>query len=225
MPHQLSGGQQQRVSIARSLIVNPRLMLFDEPTTGLDNRLRSTFYEVIQKVKERVQSPIVIVTHNLDECFELADTLCFIARGQLLQIGKKEDVVQRPATLEIATLLGIHALFPAEVVFLDPGRNISKLRVDGQDVEGPYLRGHLLGDRGWLCVRRSELVVLPCPPRPGDNQIVLPLGKTISTANGMRLEFGPDVSAEISLTEFAEIRGSREVRVFIPKDAIHFLSQ
>jgi molybdate transport system ATP-binding protein len=224
MPHQLSGGQKQRVSIARALVGNPHLLLFDEPTRGLDHRLRSSFYDVIHKVKERLESPILIVTHDLDECFELADTLCFIARGQLLQIGRKEEVTSRPASLEVASLLGIHVLLPAEIVLLDPGRHRSRLRAANQEIEGPYLPGHLLGDQGWLCIRRSELRVLPCPARAGENQVVFPLEKAIATAQGVRLEFGTDLSAEVSESEYAELRGSRELCVEIPPTAIHFLS-
>jgi molybdate transport system ATP-binding protein len=224
MPHQLSGGQKQRVSIARALVGNPQLLLLDEPTRGLDHRLRAAFYEVIQKVKERLKSPILIVTHDLDECFELADTVCFIARGQLLQIGKKQDVVTRPASLEVAALLGIHVLLPAEIVFLDPGRHTSRLRIAGQEIEGPYLPGHLLGDRGWICVRRSELRVFPHPPLVAGNEIVLPVTGAASTAHGARLDFGADVSIDVSDTEYAELRHSKELRIGIPQNSIHFLS-
>jgi molybdate transport system ATP-binding protein len=225
MPHQLSGGQKQRVSIARALVGNPRLLLLDEPTRGLDHRLRSAFYEVIQKVKERLESPILIVTHDLDECFELADTLCFIARGQLLQMGKKQDVVTRPASLEVAALLGIYVFFPAEIVLLDPGRRTSRLRVAGQEIDGPYLPGRLLGDQGWICVRRGELSVFPSGlPDTARNEIALPVTGASTTANGARLDFGTDVSVDVSDSEYTELRHSKELRIAIPPNAVHFLS-
>jgi ABC-type sulfate/molybdate transport systems ATPase subunit len=225
LPHQLSGGQKQRVSIARSLIGDPQLLLLDEPTRGLDVRLRSAFYEVMERVKKQVHGPVLIVTHDLDECFELAETVCFVSQGRLLETGKKEDLVKRPPSLEVAQLLGIHVLLAAEITFLDPINHLSRLRVAGQEIVGPYLPGHFIGDQGWICVRRSELKVFPFPPHPGDSQIVLPVENKIVTAAGLRLDFGADITADVTETEYTELRGCRELRLEIPREAVHFLSR
>lgn len=225
LPHQLSGGQKQRVSIARALIGDPHVLLLDEPTRGLDARLRSAFYEVMERVKRQVHGPILIVTHDLDECFELAETVCFVSQGQILETDRKEDVVKRPSSLEVARLLGIHVLIEAEITHLDPLNHVSRLRIAGQEIAGPHLPGHLLGDHGWICVRRSELKVLPFPPHTGDSQIVLAPDAKIVTASGLRLDFGAGITADVTESEYAELQGSREVRLQIPKDAIHFLSR
>jgi ABC-type sulfate/molybdate transport systems ATPase subunit len=225
LPNQLSGGQKQRVSIARALIGDPHLLLFDEPTRGLDVRLRSAFYDVMERVKEQVHGPILIVSHDLDECFELAEAVCFVSQGRLLEAGKKEDIVKRPSSLEVAQLLGIHVLLPAEISFLDPGNDLSRLQVAGQEIVGPYLPGHFLGDQGWICVRRSELKVFPFPPHPGDSQIVLSLENKIVTASGLRLDFGNGITADVTEPQFTDLRGSRELRLEIPKESVHFLSR
>src|ERR1700682_1020494 len=70
-PHEVSGGQKQRCSIARALIGGPKLLLFDEPAQGLDAPLRAEFYEVLRQVRADFKTPMLLVTHNLDECFEL----------------------------------------------------------------------------------------------------------------------------------------------------------
>lgn len=225
LPHQLSGGQKQRVSIARSLIGDPQLLLLDEPTRGLDVRLRTAFYEIMQRVKEQVHGPVLMVTHDLDECFELAETVCFVSQGRVLETGKKEDMVKRPPSLEIAQLLGIHVLLASEITFLDPANHVSRLRVANQEIAGPYLPGRFLGDQGWICVRRSELKVLPFPPHAGENQIMLPVQDKIATAAGLRLNFGSQISADVTETEYAELRGRSELRLEIPAGAIHFLSR
>lgn len=225
LPHQLSGGQKQRVSIARALIGDPQLLLLDEPTRGLDARLRSAFYEAIERAKQQLHGPILIVTHDLDECFELAETICFISQGRLLDIGKKEDIVKRPPSIEIAQLLGVHVLLEAEISFLDPVENMSRSRVAGQEIAGPYFPGRLLGDQGWLCVRRSELKVYPLSSSPTPNQIILPVVSKAATASGMRLEFGNGLTADLTETAYMEFRGSRELRIEIPQSAIHFLSR
>jgi len=166
-----------------------------------------------------------MVAHDLDECFELAETVCFISQGRLLEVGKKEDIVKRPPSLEVAQLLGIHVLLAAEITFLDPIKRLSRLRLDGQEIVGPYLPGHFLGDHGWICIRRSELKVFPFPPHAGDSQLVLPVENKIVTASGMRLDFGTGIAADVTETEYAELCGSRKLRLEIPKDAIHFLSR
>jgi molybdate transport system ATP-binding protein len=224
-PHQLSGGQKQRASIARALVGRPRFLLLDEPTTGLDYRLRANFYELLRQVKDMHEVPMVLVTHELDECFELADSVCFIDHGRILQSGLKEQVIARPASLDVARLFDIYAILPSEIVMLDPGNNISRLRIAGQELEGPYLRGHLIGDNGWLCVRRQELRILPRVTKKAESQVILTIKRTLQVARGVRLEFESGVSADISESQFAELRGSRDVTVEIPKSAVHFLSK
>jgi molybdate transport system ATP-binding protein len=225
LPHQLSGGQKQRVSIARALIGDPQLLLLDEPTRGLDVRLRSAFYDAMERAKQQLHGPMLIVTHDLDECFELAETVCFISQGRLLDIGKKEDIVKHPPSLEVAQLLGIHALLEAEITFLDPVNDISRLRSAGQEIAGPYFPGHLLGDQGWICIRRSELKVQPFSSSAGGNRIVLPLVNKSVTPSGVRLDFENGLTADVTETAYGELRGSRELRIEMPQNAIHFLSR
>jgi molybdate transport system ATP-binding protein len=225
LPHQLSGGQKQRASIARALVGRPRFLLLDEPTTGLDYRLRANFYEVLRQVKEMHEVPMVLVTHELDECFELADSVCFVDHGRILQSGPKEQVIARPVSLEVARLLDIYVLLQAEIISLDPGNNTSQLRIAGQQIEGPYLRGQLIGDNGWICVRRHELQISPPSVKKGANQVLLLLKRALTLARGVRLEFENGIAVDISEGQFAEVRGSRELFVEIPKNAVHFLSK
>ena len=156
-PARLSGGQKQRAALARILMGEPRLLLLDEPARGLDARLRLSFHEVLRKSRSRLDIPVLLVTHDLEECFELADSLCIMDKGRLLQSGTKDQVFLRPSSIDVARLLRIHNIWPAEIAALDPGRNTSRIRVMDQELEGPYFPGHLIGDRGVLCVRRSEI--------------------------------------------------------------------
>jgi len=224
-PHELSGGQKQRGAIARALSGDPRLLLFDEPTRGLDYRLRLAFYEILRKAKAQFAAPIVLVTHDLDECFDLADSVHLIERGQFLQSGSPEQVFARPATSEIARSLGIFNLLPAEIASLDPGRNVSRVRVLENEVEGPYFPGHLIGDRGWLCVRHHELRIVATPERLTCNHLWLRVVSAAKSARGVRIIFPEELSVELSEAEYAEWRGSRELCVFVPKTAVTFLAK
>ncbi|MFZ0594861.1 MAG: ATP-binding cassette domain-containing protein [Bryobacteraceae bacterium] len=224
MPHQLSGGQKQRVAIARVLLGSPRLLLLDEPARGLNLQLREAFYDILRRARERLKAPIVIVTHDIEECFSLAGNLYFLENGHCLQSGRKEDVIARPASLEVARLLGIHVVVPAEIVYLDPGRDLSRIRLANQEIETRYLPGQLRGDRGWLCVRRGDLKVLPYPPEPESNQLVLEWRSETATVHGVRLEFEGGLSAEVRESELQEWRASRALRIEFPPQAVHFLS-
>src|SRR5450759_2258917 len=96
-PHELSGGQKQRCSIARALIGGPRLLLLDEPARGLDAPLRNELYAVLHEVRRDFRIPILLVTHNLDECFELGEEMLVLRDGALVQSGSPRKVLDQPA--------------------------------------------------------------------------------------------------------------------------------
>jgi molybdate transport system ATP-binding protein len=195
-PHEVSGGQKQRCSIARALVGAPKLLLLDEPARGLDAPLRIEFYAVLRQVRAEFQTPILLVTHDLDECFELGDEMLVLRDGKLVQSGPPRRVLDRPASLEVARLLGRLNLLAAEVLALDPGRNTSRLRLDEFELNGPYLPGHLLGDRVWLCIRPDELRAIPRDGRPGPNQIPATLVRALDLPQFTRLEFSNDIQVD-----------------------------
>lgn len=224
-PPQLSGGQQQRAALARTLVTEPRLLLLDEPTRGLDGRLRESFYALLKKTRDRLDAPIVLVTHDLDECFELADRVCLMNGGTFLQCGPKEEVFHQPASVEIARSMGIFNLAPADIEALDPGRNTSRLRVFDGDLEGPYFPGHLLGDHGSVCIRQSEISV--CPPQAGRlrNQIILNVLDANPCPRGIRIQFEREFFAVVSETEYEALRGAERLTLQIPAAAVYFIGK
>src|SRR5579884_770650 len=114
-PHEVSGGQQQRCSIARAIIRPRRILLLDEPARGLDAPLRDDLYATIRRVNEELGVPVLLVSHDLDECFALADEMVVLAAGRIVQSGSPKEVVNRPASLDVARLLGIYNLLEVEV--------------------------------------------------------------------------------------------------------------
>lgn len=120
-PHEVSGGQRQRCSIARALIGGPKLLLLDEPAQGLDAPLRMELYNILRQARADFHTPVLLVTHDLDECFELADDMLVMREGRLVQSGTPSEILDRPANLDVARLLGTFNLVPAEIRTLDPG--------------------------------------------------------------------------------------------------------
>jgi len=128
-PHEVSGGQRQRCSIARALIGAPKLLLLDEPATGLDAPLRAEFYAALRQVRKEFETPMLLVTHDLDECFELGEEMLVLREGRIVQSGMPREILDRPANLDVALLLGAFNVIEAEIRTLDPGRNTSRIQV------------------------------------------------------------------------------------------------
>ena len=225
-PHEVSGGQKQRCSIARALIGGPRLLLLDEPTQGLDAPLRADLYAVLRQVREEFRTPALLVTHDLDECFELGDHMIVLSSGKMVQSGTPQRVLEQPANADVARLLGTFNLLPAEVRALDPGRNTSRIRVGDYEIEGPYLPGKLLGDRVTLCLRPELLGVAAANGKPGPNQIPAHLDREIEKPAAMRLEFtaaGASITVDLPRAEFDKHRENKAWVIEVPKVAIRAL--
>jgi molybdate transport system ATP-binding protein len=222
-PHELSGGQRQRASIARALIVAPRLLLLDEPARGLDAPLRAELYGLIRRIRDEYRIPIILVTHDPDEALELGDEVLMLREGRVVQSGPPVRVFEQPASVEVARLLGLHNLLPVEIRALDPGRNFSRVRYGEWDIAGPYFPGRLIGDRAWLCVRPSQLRAMPRGARPGMNQIPATLERVVERSYGLRLEFLEGLALETPEGNAAELLRVKDWVIEIPPAAMRLL--
>jgi sulfate transport system ATP-binding protein len=106
LPGQLSGGQQQRVAVARALAHKPQVLLLDEPFGALDAKIREELRRTIRAVQRELGITTVLVTHDQEEAFALADTIGVMNNGRLLEIGQPHDLYAQPATRFVATFLG-----------------------------------------------------------------------------------------------------------------------
>jgi molybdate transport system ATP-binding protein len=224
-PSQLSGGQKQRAALARTLVAEPRVILLDEPTRGLDARLRQSFYDILRQTRERLQIPMLLVTHDLDECFELADTVCLMDQGRFLQMGPLDEVVNRPANADAARFLGIYSVVEAQIVALDPGRNTSRIAIFENEIAGHYLPGHLIGDRGLLCIRESEITVAVPAARPSSDEVLLRVSGASPSPRGIRLQFAGGIGATVAASGYDELKGHERLRVQIPASAVSFVAR
>lgn len=114
MPDQLSGGQQQRVALARALAPKPSVVLLDEPFSNLDANLRKRVRSQIRQILRDAETTAVFVTHDQDEAFSIADTLCVMLDNRLEQTGTPADVYLYPASLGVARFMGVANILPGE---------------------------------------------------------------------------------------------------------------
>jgi molybdate transport system ATP-binding protein len=195
-PHQLSGGQRQRCSIARALVAEPRMLLLDEPARGLDAPLRSSLYEILREIQRGWELPVLLVTHNLDECFELASQLYIIQDGKVIQRGTPVEVTSQPANRSVAELLGLYNILAVEIEALDPSRNTACVRLGSFAVHCEYIPGHFKGDRVQMLVTPRQLRALPALEPPSQNQVPARLRRIVKTPSFDRLEFEGGIVVE-----------------------------
>jgi sulfate/thiosulfate transport system ATP-binding protein len=106
MPRQLSGGQQQRVALARALAHKPDVLLLDEPLGALDAKIRIELRRTLRSIQRQLSIATILVTHDQEEAFDLADRIGVMSYGRLLEVGTSEELYRRPQTEFVATFLG-----------------------------------------------------------------------------------------------------------------------
>ena len=119
----LSGGEQQRVALARALVIEPRVLLLDEPLSNLDPTLRESTRDELRAMLHRLGVTALFVTHDQEDAFAIADRVALIRKGRLQQVGTPEELYDHPATREVAEFIGRSALLPATM--RDGGRRAS----------------------------------------------------------------------------------------------------
>ena len=115
-PSQLSGGQQQRVALARSLVVEPQILLLDEPLSNLDAKLRERMRWELKDLQRRTGITFVYVTHDQSEAMALSDRIAVMHAGEVMQFGPPRDVYMHPANRTVADFMGLVNLIPGRVV-------------------------------------------------------------------------------------------------------------
>lgn len=109
-PHELSGGQQQRVALARSLVLNPKILLMDEPLSSLDTKLREKVRDELKEIQQKLKITTIYVTHDREEALSLSDKIAVIHDGKILQEGSPKELYFSPTNLYTADFIG-HANF------------------------------------------------------------------------------------------------------------------
>ena len=115
-PHQLSGGQQQRVALARALVMRPKVLLFDEPLSNLDAKLRVQMRNEIRRLQRRLGITSIFVTHDQDEAMTLSDRIVVMNRGRIEQVDVPDTVYRRPASVFVADFIGRATFLDATIV-------------------------------------------------------------------------------------------------------------
>ena len=148
-PNQLSGGQQQRIALARALVINPDLLLLDEPLSNLDARLRLEMRDEIRRIHAETKITTIYVTHDQKEALSLAQRMCVLRAGRVEQIGAPREVYRAPANRFVADFIGETNWIPGTAVAAEDQHLRVKTPVGLFEAQGNYKAGQevLIGFR------------------------------------------------------------------------------
>ncbi|WP_329611600.1 ABC transporter ATP-binding protein [Kitasatospora herbaricolor] len=219
-PGQLSGGQQQRVAIARAIVMEPPLVLMDEPLSNLDAALRLEMRSEIRRIHQEFGLTTVYVTHDQEEALSLADRLVVLRDGRVSQIGTPAELYEHPADPHVAAFMGYRNLFPLHVARADKDGSVAEGR-------GIRLRGTTVGP-GQLSTGQGVTVAI----RPEDLRIAGPDERPAATAVAEIVEYhGRVLQVEavtgggdrIHLKTRAEVRPGDRIAIAVdPERALFF---
>ncbi len=156
-PHQISGGQKQRVALARALVMEPAILLLDEPFSSLDSAVREKLRIDLINIKEHYDIPIIFVTHDLDETYILADRIIVFNKGQVLQSGTRDEVFYRPDGRTIARFMGAKNIFAGQII--ETNGSLCQVKTDRFQVEAT-LDEHAVGDEVEFCIRPEDIMIV-----------------------------------------------------------------
>ncbi|MFD2174036.1 ABC transporter ATP-binding protein [Rhodobacter lacus] len=169
-PHELSGGEQQRVALARSMVSQPPVLLLDEPMSALDAKLKKSLQAELKYLHRHVGTSFVHVTHDLEEAMMLADRICVMRAGRIVQLGGPAEIYYRPANAFVAGFIGDTNLLPVTLTPEEGGFHFSCLPLAcaaprlGADQVAP---GAASGGTALLMIR-PEMLRLLAPGEPAE---------------------------------------------------------
>lgn len=151
MTNQLSGGQQQRVALARALVIEPSVLLFDEPLSNLDAKLRVTMRTEIRKIQQKVGITAIYVTHDQSEAMSISDKIIIMSKGKVEQIGTPREIYYHPSSKFVADFIGEANFLDAKVVSAKGDK--AMIQVVGKEFEVNNFAGAKTGDNATLIIR------------------------------------------------------------------------
>ncbi|AIY02735.1 iron(III)-transport ATP-binding protein [Arthrobacter sp. PAMC 25486] len=161
-PHQLSGGQQQRVALARALVMRPKVLLFDEPLSNLDAKLRVQMRNEIRRLQKRLGITSIFVTHDQDEAMTLSDRIVVMNQGRIEQIDVPERVYRRPSSIFVADFIG-RANFLDATLLTDPHQGRARVFALGRERDVEVHEDVTLDGEVLLMVRPESVLLTPNP--------------------------------------------------------------
>lgn len=161
MPNELSGGQQQRVALARAVVIEPGVLLMDEPLSNLDAKLRVQMRTVIKRLQRSLGITTIYVTHDQEEALAISDRIAIMNHGNIMQIGKPKDIYLNPANAFVANFIGTSNFMDADIQGEDPVKAMLELTGKKAKVQIPLKEAY--SGKAQLSVRPEQFYFVDQP--------------------------------------------------------------
>jgi len=194
-PRQLSGGQQQRIAIARSVVLEPRILLFDEPLSNLDLKLRLSMRKELRELQRRLGKSTVYVTHDQGEALALSDRIVVMSNGRIEQIGAPREIYERPANAFVADFIGSSNLLDA--VVLGAEREAMIIRTDRGVTLRAASANFAAGDRVVAMVRPERIRFASAREPEGNNVLTAHVREVTFLGQDIHLSLGINSGLEL----------------------------
>ncbi|KEP93491.1 ABC transporter ATP-binding protein, partial [Pasteurella multocida] len=223
MPNQLSGGQQQRVALARAMVTRPDVILFDEPLSNLDAKLRESVRFEIKQLSHQHNLTSIYVTHDQAEALAMSDKIIVLNKGSIEQIGTPQQIYHQPINRFVADFIGVANITEADVEPL--GENRYKVR----SIFGEFFahsESPPAAKKIYICFRPEDAEL--CDGNStSDNQFTVQVQQTAFMGNLTEIQATlpqqPDYKIRLQLTKFPHLPENGQLTFRLPNTAIHFL--
>jgi spermidine/putrescine transport system ATP-binding protein len=225
-PNQLSGGQQQRVALARALILNPKVLLLDEPLGALDAKLRKRLQLELKALQEEVGITFIYVTHDQEEALTMSDRIAVMSQGRVEQVGHPKDIYESPATAYVADFLGVSNLMDAKAAGTGDGG--CKVTVGEFSLIAGQGDADTVGDC-MVTIRPERLTIEP-QGTSGENRVPAMVERTVYVGSVLQvilhLATGQTIQAWMPNTGVGDAyRSGDAIAVHFPREALRVLPQ
>ena len=239
-PNEISMGQAQRVSLARALIVNPKIILMDEPFSNLDIISKTKVRRLIKDINSELKISMLLVTHDIEDVLNLSNKMFILNNGKIQDSGKPKDVLKKPSSMDAAFLLGTENIFEGIVSEIDEKNNLIKIKLLNGQQGNSYIEADFQGDfeineQVFFVIRPEEIIILR-----EDRQASKPVkenhfsGKIISsvfTSRMMEIMIGSGDASLFKVLipfhayEVMNLFEGKTVNISLKKSAIHIIKK
>ena len=194
-PNQLSGGEQQRVAVARAVVVEPQLLLFDEPLSNLDAKLRVQMRAELSRLQRQLAITTVYVTHDQEEAMAISDRIAVMRQGEIAQVGTAEQLYRAPRSAFVAQFIGRVNLVESRVLGTTGGR----VAVDlwGSSLSVSTDEACSAGQRVFLVLRPESLMLVTESTKAAEGEVVVPGVVRSRTFLGEKVEYTVEVAGTL----------------------------
>jgi iron(III) transport system ATP-binding protein len=225
-PAQLSGGQQQRVALARSLVIEPSLLLLDEPLSNLDAKVRSRLRIYIRELQQKIGITALYVTHDQEEALSIADKIVIMNRGKIMQTGTPEEIYSRPANIFVAEFIGDSTILQGTMGD-DNTVILADTVISGIPIHSSGKNEPLPGDMVNVIVRSADFKIFPVEHDVSNMEDILCFHAEVKSSMFIGSQYKNHIRLHdhIFFADWETDCSGRMVKLIIPKEKVRLFKQ